>query len=192
MANNKIIYGGEVLIDLTADTVTPETLAKNMTAHDKTGAIIVGTSTKDSDTSDATIAVAEMLDGKTAYARGSKLEGTMPNNGAVSGVISSKSETYRVPIGYHDGSGYVGISEVDQEKLIADNIREGITILGVEGIMSGSEDEKPQTLDKIVPSKVEQVFTPSEGYTCFTEFTVGAIPYTESPNAAGGTTVTIA
>lgn len=43
MAINKIIYGGETLIDLTEDTVTPETLAKGATAHDKTGAAIVGT-----------------------------------------------------------------------------------------------------------------------------------------------------
>lgn len=40
---NKIIYGGKTLIDLTADTVTPETLAEGVTAHDKSGAPIVGT-----------------------------------------------------------------------------------------------------------------------------------------------------
>ena len=43
MAVNKIIYGGETLIDLTEDTVTPETLVKGTTAHDKSGAPIVGT-----------------------------------------------------------------------------------------------------------------------------------------------------
>jgi len=43
LAINKIIYGGETLIDLTEDTVTPETLVKGTTAHDKTGAAIVGT-----------------------------------------------------------------------------------------------------------------------------------------------------
>ena len=63
---NKIIYGGKTLLDLTADTVTPDKLAKGITAHDKSGATITGTSTKDSDTTDDTAAVAEILKGKTA------------------------------------------------------------------------------------------------------------------------------
>lgn len=43
MAVNKVVYSGKTLIDLSSDTVTPETLAKGVTAHDKTGAAIVGT-----------------------------------------------------------------------------------------------------------------------------------------------------
>lgn len=42
MAINKVDYDGRTLIDLTEDTVTPETLAKGVTAHDKTGAQITG------------------------------------------------------------------------------------------------------------------------------------------------------
>lgn len=42
-ARNKIIFAGETLIDLTADTVAPETLAAGITAHDRSGAAIVGT-----------------------------------------------------------------------------------------------------------------------------------------------------
>lgn len=40
---NKVIYGDTVLVDLSADTVTPETLMEGVTAHDKSGAPIVGT-----------------------------------------------------------------------------------------------------------------------------------------------------
>nr|DAH16147.1 MAG TPA: hypothetical protein [Caudoviricetes sp.] len=43
MAVNKIVIDNEIKIDLTADTVTPSTLASGITAHDKTGAIITGT-----------------------------------------------------------------------------------------------------------------------------------------------------
>lgn len=43
MPINKIIVNNETKLDLTADTVTPETLASGATAHDKTGAPIVGT-----------------------------------------------------------------------------------------------------------------------------------------------------
>ena len=43
MAVNKVIYGGVTLMDLSADTVTPDTLAKGITAHDRSGALIEGT-----------------------------------------------------------------------------------------------------------------------------------------------------
>ena len=45
MANNKIIYGSNTLIDLTSDTVTADKLAEGYTAHDKTGNVITGTMT---------------------------------------------------------------------------------------------------------------------------------------------------
>ena len=57
---NKVVYDGEVLIDLTADTITADKLASGITAHDKSGAPVTGTSTKDSDTSNDTAAVAEI------------------------------------------------------------------------------------------------------------------------------------
>lgn len=40
---NKVVVNGETLLDLTQDTVTPATLAKGSTAHDKSGAQITGT-----------------------------------------------------------------------------------------------------------------------------------------------------
>lgn len=43
MAVNKIIANGNTLIDLTADTVTADKLAKGYTAHNKAGEIITGT-----------------------------------------------------------------------------------------------------------------------------------------------------
>ena len=47
-------------------------------------------------------------------------------------------------MGYHDGSGTVTIAAAEKAKLVPDNIRQGITILGVEGAMSGTEDVKAQ------------------------------------------------
>ena len=43
MAVNKVTYGGETLIDLTGDTVTADKLAQGITAHDASGAEIIGT-----------------------------------------------------------------------------------------------------------------------------------------------------
>lgn len=190
MGNSKIIYGGKVLMDLTSDTVTADKLLEGFTAHGKDGEPIEGTCTFDSDTTDATAAVAEVLKDKTFYARGSKMTGTMPNNGAVAGKIATKDGVYTVPQGYHDGSGTVVIDDAEKAKIIPANIREGINILGVIGEMSGSEGMKSQA-KTVTPSSVQQVVTPDDGYNCLSQVTVNAIPYVESPNSAGGTTVTI-
>ena len=105
MANyiNKLVVGNEVKFDLTGDTVAPNTLLTGTTAHDKTGAQITGTCTYDSDTSDATVAVAEILKDKTAYARGAKIVGTMPNNGAKNYTISDLNDQ-TIAMGFYDGS----------------------------------------------------------------------------------------
>ncbi len=187
---NKVIWGDKVLVDLTADTVSEDTLVQGITAHDKTGAIITGTSTKDSDTSDATAAVAEILVGKTAYARGAKLTGTMPDNGGMAGSITTKEQEVSVPLGFHDGSGKVSISAEEQEKIIPANIKQGITVLGVEGEYSG-EGFLAQS-KTVTPSRTQQTIQPDSGYDFLSSVTVNAIPYTETENAAGGTTVTIA
>lgn len=187
---NKVVYGNETLIDLTADTVTADKLAKGYTAHDKSGEIITGTNTYDADTQDANVAVAEILSGKTAYARGTKLTGTMPNNAKQTGTIATKDGSVSIKQGYHDGSGTVTLDANEKAKLIADNIREGITILGVAGSMSGTEDAKPQAKE-VTPTTQQQVVLPDTGYNYLSEVTVKAIPYVESDNSAGGITVTI-
>lgn len=190
MAVNKVIYAGSTLIDLTADTITAADLAEGVTAHDKSGEIITGTNIYDSDTSDDTAAVAEILVGKTAHARGTKLTGTMPNNGSVSGSISTKSGSYTIPQGYHDGSGTVGISAVEQAKIVANNIKSGIEILGVTGTYAG--DVVNVQAKTVTPSTTQQVVTPDANYDYLSQVTVSPISYVETANSAGGTTVTIA
>lgn len=187
---NKVVIGKETKLDLTADTITPDKLAKGITAHDKSGAPITGTSTKDADTSDATAAVAEVLKGKTFYARGTKMTGTMPNNGEVNGEISTVDGKYTIPMGFHDGSGGVTIAATEQAKLVPTNIREGVTVLGVVGSMSGSEGMKPQA-KSVTPSFEQQVVLPDSEYNCLSQVTVAAIPATYVDNAAGGQTLTI-
>lgn len=190
MAISKVVYGGETLIDLTADTVTAEKILAGYTAHGKDGEAITGSCAYDVNSNDATAAVAEILLGKTAYARGAKLTGAMPNNGSVSGVISTVDGKYVIPQGYHDGSGSVQLDSQEQDKLVPGNIREGIEILGVTGTMSGSEDMSPQSKE-VTPTTAEQTVMPDEGYNCLSQVKVAAIPYAESENSAGGITVTI-
>lgn len=192
MGYSKVIYGGKVLIDLTSDTVAADKLLQGFTAHGADGELVNGTCTFDSNTQDATAKAAEILSGKTAYVKGSKVGGTMVNRGAVSGTISTKTGQYTVPQGFHDGSGKVGIDAAEQAKLIPENIRDGITILGIEGTMSGTEDAKPQA-KTVTPSTKQQVVSPDteSGYNFLSQVTVLPIPYEESENLAGGMTVTI-
>ena len=188
--NSKVVLGDEVLIDLTADTITAASLQSGVTAHDKTGAPITGTNTKDANTSDATAAAAEILSGKIAYVKGSKVTGTMKNNGAVAGVIKTVAGAYSVPVGYHDGSGKVAIDTTEQLKIVAKNIRQGVTILGVTGTMSGTEGAKAQA-KTATPKLTQQVIVPDDGYNYLSQVTVASIPVARADNDAGGQTVTI-
>ena len=188
---NKVVYGNRTLIDLTSDTVTKDKILRGFTAHDKSGTIITGTCDFDVNSTDATVAVAEILDGKTAYARGAKLVGTMPNKGAVNGAITAKEEQFTIPTGFHDGSGKVGIDTTEKSKIIAANIKEGVTILGVTGTLAPASGVKAQS-KTITPGIDEISVLPDEGYDYLSTVTVSAIPTSESDNSAGGVTFTIA
>lgn len=190
MAINKLVLGTEVKFDLTGDTITADKLLAGYTAHDKAGEAVTGTCDYDADTSDATAAVAEILSGKTAYARGAKLTGTMPNNGAAAGTIATKAQQYTIPMGYHDGSGKVSISTAEQAKIIAANIKQGITILGVQGTYGG-EAVSAQANKDVTPTMEQQIITPDADYDYLAQVTVAAIPVTETENSAGGVTLTI-
>lgn len=84
------------------------------------------------DSSDATAQVGNVLSGSTFYASGGKKTGTMTNNGATGGTISTKAGTVSIPAGYTSG-GTVSIDSTEQAKIIADNIKSGVTILGQAG-----------------------------------------------------------
>lgn len=187
---SKVIFGSEVVIDLTQDTVVADKLLSGYTAHGADGETVTGTCTYDADTKDATANASEILDTKTAYKNGLKVTGEMPNRGAVTGSISTKAGVYTIQNGYHDGSGIVEIDATEQAKLISTNIRQGVTVLGVEGSMTGTEDVVAQTVNA-TPYKTQQTIVPGSGYNYLAQVTVGAISYTETANAAGGVTVTI-
>lgn len=191
MAYNKIIYGGRTLIDLTSDSVTADKLLVGATAHDMSGALIEGTCSFDVDTSDATIKASEALEGTTFYARGVKGTGTMPNNGSFDDDIDIREEEITIPQGYHDGSGKIKISDTEQAKLIPGNIREGVIILGVTGSLEPSSAITAQS-KTVTPSTEKQTIIPDEGIDYLSQVIINAIPYVETANSAGGTTVTIA
>lgn len=189
---SKVVYGNTTLIDLTSDTVDTAALLSGYTAHRADGTFITGICTYDADTKDATAGVNDILTGKTAYKNGAKITGQMTNVGKQTSTISSKSQSVAINQGYHDGSGSVSISAAEQSKLIADNIREGITILGIVGTMSGSEDVKATSYNA-TPYTTSKTYLPTDAgdYNYFSQFSVSGIAYSTTANPAGGITATI-
>lgn len=194
MANNEyvnkvVLAGGTTLIDLTSDTAVAADVASGKYFHLASGERVQGSSTKDSDTTDATATSSEILSGKTAYVNKNKITGEMLNNGGVTGTISTVSGQYVVPVGYHDGSGIVSIDAIEQSKIIPGNIKSGVTILGVVGTHSGSSVSA--TSVNVTPAFTAQTILPPTGYDYISQVNVAAILVTETDNLAGGKTVTI-
>ncbi len=87
------------------------------------------------DTAPADAVSGDILSGKKAYGASGELTGSMANNGNTGGTISTKAGTVTIPAGYTSG-GTVGISSTEQAKIIASNIKSGVTILGQAGSLA--------------------------------------------------------
>lgn len=87
------------------------------------------------DTASADITSADVLTGKTAFGSTGSISGGMANNGSTSGTISTKAGTVTIPQGYTSG-GTVSISSTEQAKIVASNIKSGVTILGQAGSLT--------------------------------------------------------
>lgn len=98
------------------------------------------------------------------------------NRGAAEGSISTVDGDYAIPAGYHNGGGKVSIAAAEKLKLIASNIKSGVTILGVAGSYIG-EALKAQA-KSVTPTKSEQTITADDGYDALSSVTVAAIPGT--------------
>lgn len=135
---------------------------------------------------------ADVLAGKQFTGRdGEHVLGTMPERGAVSGTIGSKDDEYTIQAGHHNGSGTVGISATEKAKLISGNIKNGVTVLGVQGTYTGASPTLETVTKSYTPSASAQTdtITPGSGYDYIEEVdvTIAAIPYVETANAYGTT-----
>lgn len=187
--NSKVVLAnGDVLIDLTQDDVKPEHVQKDIYFHDKSGKRQQGTNTKTVDASEATAEAAEVLVGRT-FGKGNEMQtGTMPDNSGSNVEISSLAGV-PIPKGYSDGSGVAKLADSEIAKLIAGNIKEGVTILGVDGEY-GADDISSQS-KTVTPTFERQIINPDEGYAFLSSVEVEAIKVDRKDNEAGGVTVTI-
>lgn len=105
---------GTVNIVLEQKTATPTTSSQNITPT--TGKVLsrvtvnaIPSQYKDTTNVDAT--AGDVLYGKVIVTSTGEVEGTMPNNGAVSRTLdtTTNNQSYTIPAGYHNGSGTVNI-----------------------------------------------------------------------------------
>ena len=73
-----------------------------------------------------------ILNGTQVYSsEGNAIIGTMPNNGAINITPSTSSQS--IPTGYTSGGTVAAVTAAIDSNIVAENIREGVEILGVEG-----------------------------------------------------------
>ena len=87
------------------------------------------------DTAGATASAGDILTGKSAFGASGSVSGSMANNGATGGEISTKAGTVAIPAGYTSG-GTVSLKASAIADLVAANLLNGKTVLGVAGSLS--------------------------------------------------------
>lgn len=197
MANNpyvnKVVFGNTTVMDISDTTADPSKVLASEKFYDRSGAPQTGSCTYDADTSDADATAAEILLNKTAYVNGNKLTGTMPNRGAVTLTIDDINDELAIQNGYHDGSGVAKLDSSEKAKIIAENIKKDIVILGVTGSYEGA-GTPTSTSKTVTPYTTSKTYLPGDESTpvdYYSQVTVNAISYTETDNAAGGKTVIV-
>ena len=84
--------------------------------------------------------------------------GTMKNNGAIEENIELVDQVVEIPLGFHNGEGFVQIAANEQAKIIPENIKAGVTILGVDGKASVVDTaDATASAEEILEDKVAYV-----------------------------------
>lgn len=134
MANqyvNKVEYGSDTLIDLTSDTVTASTLLSGYTAHDRSGAPIVGVavsggytvnfSTTNPDLYGATITIKQgsTVIGTVAFDNTGSASYTLSNPGTYTWSVTLDGETYTDTFAVSAPEVYIETTFVYRDWLVA-------------------------------------------------------------------------
>lgn len=121
MSINKVVINDVEKLNLTADTITAAQVPNGVTFHNKAGEQLTGSAALYSSASNAA-------------------ENTQPFVGEITTINDASGMdmfgAVSVPKGFHDGSTYVGLEETSRNAILnANNIRKGVSILGVEGTL---------------------------------------------------------
>lgn len=101
---------------------------------------------------DGTAKTSDILFGKRAYSKGIRLDGTMPDNGNL--IYSPSVSSQSIPLGYTSGGTIRPVTSDIDINIIPENIRNGVTILGVNGSYTGEAKTISQAEITLITSKV--------------------------------------
>lgn len=102
------------------------------------------------DLRDDTVTADNLLFGAKAHGSdGEIITGTIASHEAVNKTFSKLSDSAVIPSGYYNSDGTVSIDLTERAKIIPANIKNGVSILGVEGAVEGL------TLNKLTPNGVD-------------------------------------
>lgn len=139
----------DLLVNITEEKrekIIPENIKKGVTIFD-----VEGTVTEGVDTSDANAVPADIKIGKTAYVNGEKITGSMMEGEYL--YYTPTTEDIEIPAGYTRGGKVWGDAD-----LVAENIKEGITLFNVEGSYKGLDtSDATATADKILQDEIAYV-----------------------------------
>ena len=136
------------------------------------------------DLSQDTVIQGGVLSGQTYHdSNGASKTGIMSNRGAGGGYITTKAGSVTIPTGYYNGTGSVAISSTEQAKIIAGNIKSGVTILGVTGSYSGGATPSYTVTSATVNDVAEgQSFYAADSTTTVTRKTGNLLDWRSSTN----------
>lgn len=114
-------HSGTGTVSITAETKSATPTKEQQTITPTSGSVLSSVTVNPIpaqyiETTDATAVAGDILVGKTAYAGGKKITGSMANNGAVNGTIDGLTETsYTVPAGYTSGGTVSLTGDIENE-----------------------------------------------------------------------------
>ena len=186
-----------VLVDLTGDTVTVDTLAEGVTAHGADGELITGAMQAGIDTSDADATADDIVSPKTAYVNGEKVEGTLVAKainttvGSAYVTVDSKNKL-NFSLGNASPYGKRCLINKGQEITLkyslenlgdatAEDVSAGKTFTSSSGLkVTGTHTCASPSLQSksVTPSESAQEITPDSDYDGLSSVSVGAISST--------------
>jgi len=155
---NKVVYGGTTLIDLTGDDVAAADVRSGKKFHLKSGAQGTGTLEPGTDTSDATATASDLRNGKTAYAKGSKITGSMTEKAAATYYPSTSDQA--ISSGRYL-TGAQTIKAVKLTNLSAANIKSGVTVQVGDANSAGRVASVTGTYKGELPATLSSISSPT-------------------------------